>query len=226
MFEHFKVNSLSSFKCKFFAYSLDPSAAKPSTAPRAQWKKALVESGTEDQFIGQLLGSKRHGQGILLTRGSTAPMVYIGCFQDGLRNGYGAIVTPRGETFHGFFRDDIMWGPGAYTFPTPNASSQSEQKLMRHRVRFDGMFNGQPSGRGVMTWSDGAREFGEYNGYELQQKLDFQGCEGVVMVAQQNAEMAKRVAAEVVQELRRLGLWDEQAEDLLAQGTAAGNSGS
>ena len=77
-----------------------------------------------------------------------------------------------------------------------------------------------------MTWSDGAREFGEYNGYELQQKLDFQGCEGVVMVAQQNAEMAKRVAAEVVQELRRLGLWDEQAEDLLAQGTAARNSGS
>lgn len=221
MFEHFRVTSLSSFKSKFFSYSLDPTATA-SAAPRAtaQWKKTPVGA---DQFIGQLLGSKRHGQGILLSKGSTAPMVCIGCFQEGLRNGYGAIVTPQGETFHGFFKDDLMWGPGAYTFPTPN-NSQSEHKD-RHRVRFDGMFNGQPRGKGVMTWSDGAREYGEYSGYALQRSLDSQDCEGVVLVAQQNAEMAKRVVSEVVDELRRQGLWEGQAENLLARGTAAGMSG-
>jgi hypothetical protein len=232
MFDHFGVNSLSSFKIKFAAYKLDPRGTPALAFGRAShacWKATenrhpQSTAAATERFIGQFHGSKRHGQGILLTRGNTAPIVYIGCFHEGLRSGYGVIFTPRGETFHGFFKDDLMWGPGAYTFPTLTGNkpfsfqNSTENPPSRRRVRFDGMFNGKPFGLGMLTWDDGARDYGEFRGYELVRAVDSQECEGVLLVTQQNAEMAKRVLAEIVDELQRQGLWLDQGEVLLAEG--------
>ena len=195
MFDHFGVNSLTAFKQKFFAYELDPtsssSAKKNSSRSKTVW--GTQQRGTE-LYIGQLVNGKRHGPGFLLSQGSsTAPFVYLGQFQEGLRNGYGAITSPRGETFQGFFKDDFLWGPGCFTFPRPDSLEAQKQ---RHRVRFDGMHNGRPCGKGVLVWSDGERQYGEFDGMALILSKNAEGCEGVVLMAQKNAELAKRVAAE------------------------------
>ena len=217
MFDWSGVNSLSAFRTKFFAYELRPDS-KPytsaSTTPRASWD---TQRKAGEQYVGQLSGGgRRHGMGVLLQPGASAPIIYSGHFQDGLRNGYGAIFTPRGETFHGFFKDDVLWGPGVYTFPRPSGPSPPP----RHRVRFEGMHNGRPAGKGQLIWSDGTREDGEFQGAELVRALAADDCAGVLLVAQSNAELAKRVVAEVEDEMRRQGLWDGHASELWAAARA------
>jgi hypothetical protein len=165
--------------------------------------------------VGESLDGRRHGGGVLLERGALAPTLYVGRFSEGRRNGHGCVATPRGEAFGGCFKDDAMWGPGVYIFPPP-AQPPAETiggpaPPPRHRVRFEGMFNGRPCGRGVLTWSDGGREAGEFQGLELVQGLPEGEVAGVVAVAAQNAEAAKRCAAEVRVELERRGLWEGRA---------------
>lgn len=199
-----------------------------------------------DHYIGQLLHDKPHGPGILLTNGATFPYVYIGSFENGFQNGYGIILTPRGESFQGFYKDGETYGPGSYTFPRPLQEPQIDQDrisdsdkiqsdyeidknnttacsnniptIKRHRVRFDGMNSGRPLGKGVVVWSDGTRESGEFDGMELKRHVSMEACQGVLLVAAQNAEMAKRVAAETEDELRRRGFWEGQADMLIAKG--------
>ena len=76
MFEHFGVNSLSSFKSKFYRYRLQPGAtpavqaALPSLpAPgggcRRRWHQQQHEAET---YVGELLDGQRHGLGLLLTQ--------------------------------------------------------------------------------------------------------------------------------------------------------------
>jgi len=161
-----------------------------------------------------LLYGKPHGPGILLSQGKTSHYIYIGSFVDGLQNGYGIILTPRGESFHGCFKDGETYGPGSYIFPRP----QQEQNITkRHRVRFDGMHSGRPFGNGVVVWSDGDRESGEFDGMELKRHVSLEDCQGVLLVAAQNAEMAKRAAAETEDELKRRELWEGKAEVLIAK---------
>jgi hypothetical protein len=80
------------------------------------------------------------------------------------------------------------------------------------------MHSSRPFGKGVVVWSDGERESGEFDGMELKRRLSFEECRGVLLVAEQNAEMAKRVATEVEDELKKQGLWEGHAEVLLAKG--------
>ena len=182
----------------------------------------INKTGT-DQYIGQLVHNKPHGHGILLTRGATSPYIYIGTFENGLQNGYGIILTPRGESFHGFFKDGETYGPGSYTFPRPRQSIEEQEEkidnennvIKRHRVRFDGMHNGRPYGLGVVVWSDGVRESGEFDGMQLKRHVALEECQGVLLVAAQNAEMAKRVASETEDEMKRRSLWEGQAEVLI-----------
>lgn len=202
MFDHFGVNSLTAFRQKFSTYELNPTV-KDKTSSKPVW--GSQQRGSE-QYVGQLVDGQRHGPGVLLCEGSSAPYVYIGSFSNGLRNGYGIILSPRGETFQGFLKDDIMWGPGSYTWARPGGESTAN---VRHRVRFDGMHNGRPCGKGILVWSDGERQSGEFDGVKLVREIELESCEGVVLVAHENAEMAKRVAAETEEELRRHDVWDE-----------------
>jgi len=157
-------------------------------------------------------------EGVLRQKGALADIVRVGRFEifshlndhDHLHNysqnqqqGYGAIYTPRGEMFHGFFKDGAMWGPGVYVFPVAGAPSQSnEHERNKRRVRFQGMHNGKPKGLGCMTWSDGSEEWGLFDGYELLRECDESECQGVVLVAEENAEFAKRVVSEILDELQ------------------------
>lgn len=219
MFDHFDVTSLSAFRTKFSMYRLDPSDKHPiskATKTGMQWGSS--HDGPKS-FYGCMLGSRFHGQGVLLQTAKSAQTVYIGHFEAGLRNGHGVVLTSRGETFHGYFKDDLMWGPGTYTFPWPAPKDGNIVQLPRHRVRFDGMFNGRPAGKGRLVWSDGAVELGEFDGMHLVQPLAADDCSGVLLVAESNAEMAKRSMAEVEAELRSRGLWEDQAAASLAAAT-------
>ena len=143
------------------------------------------------------------------------------------QEGYGAIYTPRGEMFHGFFKNGTMWGPGVYVFPN-SAGTASESKNVdvayeekTRRVRFRGMHNGKPKGLGCMTWSNGKEEWGLFDGYELVRECDESECQGVVVVAEENAEFAKRVVSEILDELKSGNLecknshWEEYGGILL-----------
>jgi hypothetical protein len=132
------------------------------------------------------------------------------------------VLTPRGETFHGFFKDDVLWGPGVYCFvpPPPHAggakpSEETEEGQQRRwRVKFEGMFNGRPAGKGAVRWSDGEHNFGEFDGERLVAPLEEAACAGAVLVARQNAAAAVRAVAEVKTELGRRRLWEGQLAEL------------
>ena len=49
-------------------------------------------------------------------------MLHVGQFSQGLRNGPGLVASSRGERFEGQFLDNIMWGPGVYTYMHAAAS--------------------------------------------------------------------------------------------------------
>lgn len=174
--------------------------------------------------------------------------MYIGSFDNGKQNGYGIILTPRGESFHGMFKDGETYGPGSYTFPRPQEQKQNDcsslshpedgkelrnnksaatvanekKEVKRHRVRYDGMHLGRPFGKGVYVWSDGDDQkwvsCGEFDGMELKKSVSLDELHGVLLAASQNAEMAKRVASEVEDELKRHGLWEGYGEMLVAKG--------
>jgi hypothetical protein len=159
-------------------------------------------------------------EGVVRQKGSLADIVRIGTFEfdsvtvdhynttnNNKQQGYGAIYTPRGEMFHGFFKNGTMWGPGVYVFPySAGTTSQSNndgntyEHKNKRRVRFRGMHNGKPKGLGCMTWSDGREEWGLFDGYELVRECDESECQGVVVVAEENAEFAKRVVSEILDE--------------------------
>ena len=93
MFDHFGVNSLTAFRQKFSTYQLNPSTKDNAAFSRPVWGS---QQRNNEQYIGQIVQGKRHGPGVLLCEGSSAPYVYIGSFSNGLRNGYVIILSPRG----------------------------------------------------------------------------------------------------------------------------------
>jgi hypothetical protein len=230
MFSHFGVNSLSSFRTKFFTYVLQPHLKSADAGcrqppyspskPRTMWR---VQDGPNSRrYIGQMLGGQRHGLGLFIGNGAIAPAAYIGRFEADKRNGPGIVLTPRGESYLGHFKDDLMWGPGVYTFPPPSLSSEGTAQhggtALRYRVRYTGMHNGKPRGKGVLEWSDGLRECGVFDGMTCEVKESEKCCEGVVLCARQNLKEAVAVAAEWVGETKGRGLWEEAAASLSAMG--------
>lgn len=78
----------------------------------------------------------------------------------------------------GFFLDDVIWGPAEYEFaPLPGSSSsdasgsqgtgpEADGRPQRRRLRYAGMMNGRPQGKGCMSWSDGTQEMGQVRGWQ------------------------------------------------------------
>lgn len=137
MFQHFDVNSLSSFRRKFNAYSLEVATGtsngahnKNRAVSSRQWVTIMPPKdplSTLSGYVGQVMvNDHKHGSGILLEHGQRAPIVYIGQFKEDKKNGVGIVITPRGEYYLGNFKDDIMYGPGWYYFPSPRTSASNQ----------------------------------------------------------------------------------------------------
>lgn len=159
-------------------------------------------------FVGSQLGGKRDGIGLLVyTSPRGAPILYIGEFKEGLKNGIGANLTSSCEQFHGVFQDDIMFGPGHYQYKMNTAADSSDG---RHMIAFTGMFNGRPMGKGIVIWSTGEHEPGIFDGTNcVDNTVTMEDCKGTVILAERHAEMSKRIVAEVLMELERQGLGSE-----------------
>lgn len=66
-------------------------------------------------------------------------MLHVGQFSQGLRNGPAVVASSMGERFEGHFLDDILWGPGLYTYmdgaapplqpPSSNAAADADRGL-------------------------------------------------------------------------------------------------
>lgn len=130
MFQHFGCNSLSAFRQKFNSYELDPKIKGTGNTLNTnnghlnrRWSVHPCQKSFSagcPGFIGQILANgQKDGLGIFLDKGQQAAIVYIGQFAEGKKNGIGSIITPRGESYLGNFKDDIMYGPGLYCFPSP-----------------------------------------------------------------------------------------------------------
>lgn len=244
MFDRFDCTSLTSFREKFYLYRLCPTQGVCSGGGGGggieEWKSVVLPAsqcgGSGQRYVGCTKDGRPHGEGMLLRQGSIASVVHIGVFEGGRQHGYGAILTPRGEMFHGFFKESIMWGPGVYTFPrplaldkTPSSSSSCRQSpppppSSCHRVKFQGMHNGRPCGLGRMIWSDGSMELGIFDGQEVQQTCNesAEDVQGVILVAEKNAEFAKRVVAEVLDALKSHPvLWKDHCQDEMERVLAA-----
>ncbi len=167
-------------------------------------------------------------------------VLHVGRFAEGKRNGPGVVATSRGERFEGFFLDDVMWGPGEYSFAPPvparsthsscssdgggavavaqgsgagaakgAASAQGEAQEAAapeaakaasphlHRIRFRGMMNGRPAGKGCLEWSDGSVQSGQFDGCNCYMAMREGDVAGVLLVAADNAQEARAAAAEV-----------------------------
>jgi hypothetical protein len=211
MFDLFGVNSLTSFRQKFYNSPLNPNRSvskRLESNESEKWTKIVKNSSggaNDEMYVGQIQRQRPHGQGILVSRGKYSGIEYVGTFRNGLKHGFGMITTPRGEAFYGHFKEDIMWGPGSYIYPN---GAPNESGGPRVRIRFDGMMNGKPCGKGVMTWSDGTKEIGLFDGNDCHiSNLSWDDCRGVLLVAEENANLAKRIAAEVLDEARKQNLW-------------------
>ena len=105
-------------------------------------------------------------------QGGHSWLLYVGQFSKGRRSGLGVAASSRGERLAGHWHEDVPWGPGVYTYAQPAspggshgetggaASSSGAAAGARWRLRFEGILNGRPQGKGCMTWSDGSQEMG------------------------------------------------------------------
>lgn len=130
MFDWADVTSLSLFKEKFYNYRMTPpggdledSGARKGciqAASTSEWKRLeyTYEDGHTCVYVGCTKDGRPHGYGMMRRQGVLGSIVHIGRFEEGKQTGCGGIFTPRGEQFHGNFKDGIMWGPGVYTFPS------------------------------------------------------------------------------------------------------------
>lgn len=96
-------------------------------------------------------------------------MLHVGQWAEGQPNGPGVVASSKGERFEGYFLDGVIWGPCHYCYAPPQAAA-AEQEGRRpgsggastplHRMRYRGMVNGKPQGRGCMDWSSGRAQAG------------------------------------------------------------------
>jgi hypothetical protein len=185
MFEHFDVNSLSSFRRLFSTHQLRPGPLPVGTATGGKAKRGKatclpadyggsssssasssgwqVQQEGESTYIGGVKNGKREGSGILLSRGRSSWQLHIGQFAEGSCNGLGVVTSSGGERLEGNFLDGMPWGPAVYTFAPPPQPEQAAAGPASHRSRLQyvGMMNGRPLGTGRTAWTDGSQEFGQ-----------------------------------------------------------------
>ncbi|GAB4823894.1 hypothetical protein N2152v2_010940 [Parachlorella kessleri] len=116
----------------------------------------------------------------------------------------GSILTSKGEKYQGPFDQNFMWGPGCYTFPPGNEGLS----------KFEGMFNGRPQGKGILTYTDGHEESGEWDVTMCCWHLDSgdDSCAAVLEMAHVNAQEARDLCRAIKLELQQQRLWEQALE--------------
>ncbi|KAK9824466.1 hypothetical protein WJX72_010491 [[Myrmecia] bisecta] len=135
-----------------FSYpDVDGPVAKKANLQGSWCSAWQAQTAKDEKYWGQTVAGTRQGFGVLLYKAGHATARYCGQFEGGLRSGLGLLATSRGECYKGTFRDDFMWGPGVFHFHSLEQASAEQPTRSLYR----GMMNGQPRGRGILTWSDG-----------------------------------------------------------------------
>lgn len=221
--------------------------SKPALLLPAPWQRAgdaqwHLQSRGEELYIGELCNGQRHGRGLLLcqasgtwhrsaglwaicnlpdsrlrlAQGARSKVLYVGQFAEGQRNGFGVATSSQGERLEGRFLDDVPWGPACFTF----APCSAAQPGHRVRVRYEGIMNGRPMGKGCMLWSEGTHEWGQvssahrpqpddgapcrsklswlpqFDGYQCLQRLDEDDVAGVLSLCAATAGSAREAERE------------------------------
>ncbi|KAI3438448.1 hypothetical protein D9Q98_000878 [Chlorella vulgaris] len=249
MFEHFDVNSLSSFRRLFSTHQLRPGPLPVGTATGGKAKRGKatclpadyggsssssasssgwqVQQEGESVYIGGVKNGKREGSGILLSRGRSSWQLHIGQFAEGSCNGLGVVTSSGGERLEGNFLDGMPWGPAVYIFAPPQQPEQAAAGPASHRSRLQyvGMMNGRPLGMGRTAWTDGSQEFGQFDGLTCCQGLEEAEVSGVLAVADDNSSKARALEAAIQEALRQDPLIAQQAQSLFESVPAARTTG-
>ena len=112
-------------------------------------------------FTGLFLNDKREGEGILLRPDGTK---YIGNYKNDVQEGWGKNITKEGKELMGFFKDGkIINGKAIMYYNEPNMNQ------MHFTIKYEGDYkNNKREGKGIMYYSNGDREMGDYsNGNQI-----------------------------------------------------------
>jgi hypothetical protein len=214
----------------------DAAASNPARA----WVARLgADLSSGEHYAGGEERGARGGGGVLLSYSAAGrPELYVGGFERGQRAGLGVVATPRGEGFAGGFLEGLMYGPGEYLFAPPleaGATGAGGQgaggargagaAARRWRVAHRGLFNGRPAGRGVLEFSDGLAQAGDWDGAALVGPADAGACAATAALGAARAREARSAAAAVLRELAARGL-GEAAAALVAVAAPAGAAGA
>lgn len=146
---------------------------------------AVVATSRGERFEGFFLDDVMWGPGeYRFAAPEPASIAHSGC------NDQGAGPTPAAEE-----------PDGRATHPLGAAKQASEQAAESagappHRIRFRGMMNGQPAGKGCLEWSDGSTQAGQFDGCSCYLAMREQDVAGVLLVAADNAQKGRAAAAE------------------------------
>lgn len=96
-----------------------------------------------------------------------------------------------------------MLRTGVFHFASPQHKPDDEppaegaqRQTKPHRLAFQGMFNGRPRGRGVLSWSDGSRVYGKADGVRLEPAGSAEeqaACEAAAAAGRECAKAARAV---------------------------------
>jgi hypothetical protein len=157
------------------------------------WRDGL---GMEGHYMGEvaILDSSRknmipHGRGVM--QWAMTGHIYDGDWQMGQKYGYGSIAYPNGDDYVGYWRQDVKWGEGTYTwrkdgrkyegrYVDDKPEDENGRLTWQSGTVFVGNFvQGQRTGLGTIEFLSGVKYVGNFvNGkYDGQGMCTFQdGC--------------------------------------------------
>lgn len=122
-----------------------------------------------DQYTGDRVDGKRHGQGVYRWADGT---VYTGHFREDMAEGEGVMEYSDGRKYVGQFRNDQKNGQGTYTWPGGESYTGAYTNDQRHGQgtytwadgrNYSGSFEeSRIQGKGVLTWPDGLKQEGTW----------------------------------------------------------------
>jgi hypothetical protein len=222
------------------ALASNPDATTTTTAPPRAWVACLgADLSSGEHYAGGEARGARDGVGVLLSHNAAGRAeLYVGAFERGQRAGLSVVATPRGEGYAGGFLEGLMYGPGEYLFAPPppeagaagaagaggqgqNGDANAGATKRVWRVAHRGLFNGRPAGRGVLEYSDGSTQCGDWDGAALAGPADAGACAAAAALGAARAREARAAAAAALRELAVHGL-GEAAAALAAEAAPAG----
>lgn len=128
------------------------------------------------QETGCISGSCEDGKGIYVY---TNGYKYQGNFVNGVREGYGQLSNPNGESYDGMWADDNFSGQGTYIWPNGSKYTGEWKNGVKDGYgiyfysngdKYVGYFRNEKfHGKGKYTWADGSVQEGTYENGEFKE---------------------------------------------------------